>query len=1292
MAFGAVSCAAPAVPAPLPPVSTLRVVMDNNYPPYVFRDERGQLRGILVDQWKLWEERTGVKVEITALPWGEALGRMKAGEFDVIDTIFRTAERDEIFSFTKTYAQINVRIFFQKNISGLATAEDLKGFRVAVKTGDADVDYLLEHGVKNLIYYDSYEEIVKAAAAKEETIFVIDEPPALYYLYKNQINGEFSFSEPLYSGEFHRAVKKGDEALLNLVTDGFAQITPAEYQTINDRWLGAQRNDLWQGFVYPLLLGISILSLLLLALFFFNRVLQSRVSKRTQELEAALSSLQKSETRFRESIEFLPIPISLFRQDGKILLVNQKFTQNYGYLLEDVPTIEAWMIQAYPDLQEREKNAAVWGEDVAQALREEKSTPLREYLVTCKDGSRRSVEIVMHPVGGLWVAVFNNITERKQTEEALRENEVIFSSFLEHSPVYVFFKDKNIRPLRLSKNYEKMLGMPVSEALGKTMDELFPSDLSKSMVADDLRILTEGRRVDVVEKLNGRIYETTKFPIYKDGEPFMLAGFTVDVTDRKLAEEALRESESRLRTVTENAPDTIMQVSRQGTILFVNRLVPGLTQESVLSTSIYQWVPEEQHPVLSQALETVFRTGERQEYESFGPGPNGTTRMYDVRVMPVMIAGQASSAIYNATDITERKQMVDQLKASEEQYRTLIETVNVGIFMTTLDGKFLQANSAVVKMAGYDDPDEFILLPAQALYANSTDRERVIIELRRQGFIKNLEIASVKKNGAKYWISLSAVFLKDAAGQPLSILGSVIDITERKHSAEVLLQSEKRFRTLIENSADALTLLNADGTVFYEGPTVKRLTGYSAADRLGKSSFKDVFPEDVSAVQQAIKQLLTRPGASTNLQFRSIRADGSIWWTDGTVTNLLHDPSVQAIVVNYRDITKRKLAEEALRKSYERNYAIVAALPDLLFELSADGRFLDCIASDPARFLIPPDQAIGRRVDEVLPSDLAALTLQKIRLTLLSAEMQVYEYSILVNQTTEFYESRMTPLSPDSVLALVRDITERKWAEDALRRSEAEVRSLNTELEQRVAERTAQLELANQELEAFSYSVSHDLRAPLRAIDGFSRIVLEDFAPRLEPEVQRLLDHIRTESHHMTQLIEALLNLSRMSRAEMRLETVNLSVLAQLILDGFHQVQPQRQVEFVVASDLTVQGDPRLLSVALENLLGNAWKFTSKRERAKIEFGVEDRENEPVYFVRDNGAGFDMAYANKLFGVFQRLHGANEFEGTGIGLTTVQRIIHRHGGRVWVEAAVGQGATFYFTLGQPALPGDSLPF
>jgi light-regulated signal transduction histidine kinase (bacteriophytochrome) len=260
-------------------------------------------------------------------------------------------------------------------------------------------------------------------------------------------------------------------------------------------------------------------------------------------------------------------------------------------------------------------------------------------------------------------------------------------------------------------------------------------------------------------------------------------------------------------------------------------------------------------------------------------------------------------------------------------------------------------------------------------------------------------------------------------------------------------------------------------------------------------------------------------------------------------------------------------------------------------------------------------------------------------------------------------------LGRPGIMVVMQDVTDRESART--------IRELNAELERRIAE----LDAANRELDAFAYSVSHDLRAPLRAIDGFSSTLLSDHGDSLQPAARHALGRVRAGAQRMSVLIDDLLDLSRISRAPVRVETVDLTELARGVVAELVRREPERQVEVDIAAELVAQGDGRLMTIVLVNLIENAWKFTARRGQARIAFGREERGDEMVFFVRDNGAGFDMQYAHRLFTPFQRLHDASEFEGTGIGLATVNRIIARHGGRIWVEAARDQGAAFFFTLG-----------
>ena len=344
--------------------------------------------------------------------------------------------------------------------------------------------------------------------------------------------------------------------------------------------------------------------------------------------------------------------------------------------------------------------------------------------------------------------------------------------------------------------------------------------------------------------------------------------------------------------------------------------------------------------------------------------------------------------------------------------------------------------------------------------------------------------------------------------------------------------------------------------------------------------------------------------------------------------------------------------------------------------LAADDTIIYCNHGFARMLKMPLEKVIGAKIESLVPpEDLAAL--EKLLRQARAGNSSRGEVTmrtgdgIPVPTYISINTMRMEGISTLYIVAI--DLTERRQAEE-------EIKKLNIDLERRVIERTSELEAVNRELEAFSYSVSHDLRAPLRSIDGFSLALLEDYSGRLDEQGKDYLQRVRSASQRMSRLIDDLLMLSRVTRREMKHEKIDLSAIASEVAAELKKREPQRKVDFIIQTGLIANGDAELLRIVLENLIGNAWKFTSKNPDARIEFGATEHDGEHVYFVRDNGVGFDMAYADKLFVPFQRLHAADEYPGTGIGLATVKRIVLRHGGSVRAYAEPGKGAAFYFTL------------
>jgi PAS domain S-box-containing protein len=378
-----------------------------------------------------------------------------------------------------------------------------------------------------------------------------------------------------------------------------------------------------------------------------------------------------------------------------------------------------------------------------------------------------------------------------------------------------------------------------------------------------------------------------------------------------------------------------------------------------------------------------------------------------------------------------------------------------------------------------------------------------------------------------------------------------------------------------------------------------------------------------------------------------------------------------------QEIIERRRGQDELKRAEAFLNSIVENIPNMIFVKGAkELRFLRLNKAGEELLGCSKEDLIGKNDYDFFPKEQADFFIAKDRQVLKEKNLlDIPEESVQTrSRGTRILHTKKIPVfdeekRPVYLLGISEDITERKTAEDA-------IKNLNEDL--RI--NAIRLEAANKELEAFSYSVSHDLRSPLRHLDGFSQILLEDYAEKLDDQGRNYLHQVQEASRRMAQLIDDLLNLSRVTRAELRRETVDLSGIVETVAEALKKEQPDRAVEFVIEKGITTVGDAHLLKVVMDNFLGNSWKYTGKRSQARIEFGRTMRDEKMVCFIRDNGAGFDMTYAHKLFGAFQRLHSPSEFPGTGIGLATAQRIIHRHGGRVWAEGIPDQGATFYFTL------------
>ncbi len=613
------------------------------------------------------------------------------------------------------------------------------------------------------------------------------------------------------------------------------------------------------------------------------------------------------------------------------------------------------------------------------------------------------------------------------------------------------------------------------------------------------------------------------------------------------------------------------------------------------------------------------------------------------------------------------------LRQSEQRYRLLFDSNPHPVWVYDRETlAILDVNQSALRNYGYSR-EEFLSLtikdfrPSEDIPALLESVASASSDARSVGAWRHR-----KKDGSLIDVEITSHPIVYGGREARLVVAT--DITQRKQAEEALRQSEERFRLMVSGVKDyAIYLLDPEGHVISWNDGAERIKGYRAEEIIGQHFFRFYPAEDV--VRGKPWYELKAAGQQERFADEGwrVRKDGSRFWANVLITALRDEAGqLRGFGKVTRDMTERKQIEDTLHASEERFRSLAETANDAILSADSQGNIVYFNRAAERIFGYFSKEIIGQPLTLLMPERFRNLHRQGIDRFLRTGETRVIGRTVeLVGRRRDGGEfplelSLSSCKTSDGIFftGILSDITERKLAE------------------RQILLRTAQLEAANEELDAFSYSVSHDLRAPLRSIDGFSQALLEDGADGLDGQGKDHLHRIRAATQRMGLLIDDLLNLSRVTRAEIHAERLDISALARSIAAEFQKTQPERRMEFRIEDGLETTADARLLRLVLENLLGNAWKFTSKRASACIEFGKTHLNGAHAYFVRDDGAGFDPAYADKLFGAFQRLHAVTEFPGTGVGLATVQRIIHRHGGRVWAEGAVERGATFYFTLAE----------
>ncbi|GAB2838270.1 PAS domain S-box protein [Ferruginibacter profundus] len=746
-----------------------------------------------------------------------------------------------------------------------------------------------------------------------------------------------------------------------------------------------------------------------------------------------------------------------------------------------------------------------------------------------------------------------------------------------------------------------------------------------------------------------------------------------DVTEKKIVEEKLISSEKRFRMLIENNYDIITLMDASFNVIYRSPStfrITGWSNEEMINNRGTKNIHPDDIEYFNGVIREIMAHPDKPVNTSFrSRHKDGHYLRLEGTLTNLLHQEHVKAIVFNSRDVTERIETEEKLANSELRFRSLIENSVEGISLLDEKSNVIYRSPSALKIIGNNPKTNTIS------YAHPDDLEnfknKFAETLSKPGVPVPYRVKYLHADGHHFWSEGTFTNLLHIKGVN-AIVANYHDVTEKIEAEEKLESSEKRFRALVENNKDVIMLLDASFNVTYRSPSATAVNGWTDEDVKTMSGIQNIHPDDMNYANGVINNMMNNPGKPYNVIFRNRHKNGNFRWLEGVVTNLLQDKNVNAILFNFRDVTERIEAEEKLKASEEQFRHSMDNMLEGVQIIGFDWKYIYVNNAMAKHGKYAKEELLGHTVMEKYPG-IEQAEIYKVYLKCFNERVPIHLENEFVfpDGSSAWFELSFLPV-PEGIFILSIDITERKQAEEGIKK-------LNTELEERVNKRTAELKKANEELEAFSYSVSHDLRAPLRAIIGYSQILEEDYSSKLDDEAKRITGVIKANTARMGTLIDDLLTFSRMGRHEIAKAPVNSVEMVDEIIKGMSS-NGGGNVSWSVHTLPEVKADHNMLRQVWINLISNAIKYSATNQTPKIHIGSFKHNGQMVFFVEDNGVGFDEKYKNKLFKVFQRLHSAEEFEGTGIGLAIVEKIVSKHGGHVWAESELNKGASFYFSL------------